>query len=110
MTLKQDFANAYYNLGHAYEQKGDLQSAIAQYQVVKSLVANDPTNAQKISDEIAALQAKLGSNPQSNTNQGSTKPSNSVQQPLTTPAQQSLLPTPISPVQIAPPYATGSGH
>src|SRR5258706_4857417 len=109
-TLKQDFANAYYNLGHAYEQKGDLQSAIAQYQVVKSLVANDPTNAQKISDEIAALQAKLGSNPQSNTNQGSTKPSNSVQQPLTTPAQQSLLPTPISPVQIAPPYATGSGH
>src|SRR5258706_5472196 len=110
VTLKPDFANAYYNLGHAYEQKGDLQDAITQFQTVKTLVGNNPTNAQKISDEISALQAKLGNNPQANTNEASTKTSNTIQQPLTTPAQQSLLPTPISPVQIAPPYATGSSR
>jgi len=58
INLKPDFANAYYNLGHAYEQKGDAKDALTQYQIVKNLVANDPTNLKKISDEITALEAK----------------------------------------------------
>lgn len=59
--LKPDYANAYYNLGHVLEEKGDLQNALTQYQAVRQLVANDKTNADKIDSEIAALQAKIGS-------------------------------------------------
>ena len=58
INLKPDYANAYYNLGHAYEAKGDLQSALTQYETVKSLVANDPTNYAKISNEISVLTQK----------------------------------------------------
>jgi tetratricopeptide (TPR) repeat protein len=58
--LKQDYANAYYNLGHVLEEKGDLQNALTQYQAVRQLVANDKDNAGKIDTEIAALQDKIG--------------------------------------------------
>ncbi len=58
--LKQDYANAYYNLGHVLEEKGDFANALPQYQAVRQLVANDKTNAEKIDAEIAALQAKIG--------------------------------------------------
>src|SRR5260221_6186993 len=59
-TLKQDFANAYYNLGHAYEQKGDLQNALTNYQIIKQLVPNDSANEKRISNKIPELQAKIG--------------------------------------------------
>ena len=58
--LKQDYANAYYNLGHVLEEKGDLQNALLQYQAVRQLVANDKDNAGKIDTEIVALQDKIG--------------------------------------------------
>lgn len=58
--LKQDYANAYYNLGHVLEEKGDLQNALTQYQAVRQLVANDKDNAGKIDAEITALQDKIG--------------------------------------------------
>lgn len=58
--LKPDYANAYYNLGHVLEEKGDLANALAQYQAVRQLVANDKANADKIDVEIKALQAKIG--------------------------------------------------
>ena len=63
INMKQDYANAYYNLGHALEAKGDLQSALAAYQQVKLLVAADAENVKKIDTEIAALQEKIA-NPQ----------------------------------------------
>lgn len=63
ISLKQDFANAYYNLGHALEQKGDLQSALAQYQTVRSLVAQDKNSLDVINKEIEALQQKISSTP-----------------------------------------------
>lgn len=56
--LKPDYANAYYNLGHALEEKGDIPNAIASYQTVKQLVSSDPTNLKQIDTEIAAAQAK----------------------------------------------------
>src|SRR5205823_130676 len=34
ITLKQDYPNAYYNLGHALEMKGQLNEALAAYQYV----------------------------------------------------------------------------
>lgn len=58
--LKSDYANAYYNLGKSYEQKGDLASALQQFQIVKQLVANDNANLDTISKEITAVEAKIG--------------------------------------------------
>lgn len=59
INLKGDYANAYYNLGHALEMKGSLAEALTAYQVVRNLVANDAANAKKMDDEISALQAKI---------------------------------------------------
>lgn len=58
--LKNDYANAYYNLGHVLEEKGDLQNALTQYQTVQQLVANDKTNLDKITTEVKAVQEKIG--------------------------------------------------
>ena len=57
-SLKNDYANAYYNLGHAYEAKEDFQNALTNYQVVRQLVANDKESVAQIDKEIAALQGK----------------------------------------------------
>ena len=59
-SLKPDFANAYYNLGHALEMKGDLQGALAQYQAVRNLVGTDKTSLAQIDNEIKAVQDKIG--------------------------------------------------
>lgn len=59
VNLKPDFANAYYNLGHALEQKGDLVNAKVAYQTVQTLVATDQQSLKQISQELDALQAKL---------------------------------------------------
>ncbi len=93
INLKTDYANAYYNLGHAYEQKNDLSDALAEFQNVKILVANDPTNLNKINQEIKALQDQMnntGTNNKSKvkTTQATPAP---VAQPLTLPSQ-----TPVS--------------
>ncbi len=61
-NLKPDFANAFYNLGHAYESKGDatsLQNALQAYQVVLSLTTNDKISSDKIKGEIDALKKKI---------------------------------------------------
>ena len=58
--LKSDYANAYYNLGHVFEEKGDFANALVQYQAVRQLVTNDKPNADKVDTEIAAVQAKIG--------------------------------------------------
>lgn len=60
ISLKPDFANAYYNLGHALESKGDLKGALTQYQAVKTLLANDKESQKKITEEIDALTKKIG--------------------------------------------------
>ncbi len=66
IQLKPDLANAYYNLGHALESKGDLQGALTQYQAVRSLMQSDQENLKKIDEEIKALQAKIGTTQQTN--------------------------------------------
>jgi len=58
IALKPDYANSHYNLGHALEQKGDLQNALAQYEAVRTLVANDKASLDQINKEISAVQGK----------------------------------------------------
>jgi hypothetical protein len=58
INLKKDYANAYYNLGHALEMKGDLQNAMAAYQAVRTLVADNKDNVKRIDADIATLQKK----------------------------------------------------
>ncbi len=60
ITLKQDYANAYYNLGHALEMKGNNDQAMQAYLIVKQLIANDSTNVSRINADIDALKAKTG--------------------------------------------------
>jgi tetratricopeptide (TPR) repeat protein len=61
-NLKPDYANAFYNLGHAYESKGDatsLQNALQAYQVVVSLTTSDKASTDKVKGEIEALKKKI---------------------------------------------------
>lgn len=60
VSLKQDYANAYYNLGHTLEEKGQLAAALQQYQIVRQLVANDEQSLSLIDSEISALEARIG--------------------------------------------------
>ena len=67
VKLKPDFPNAYYNLGHALEQKQDIKGAVAQYETVKTLVANNnPAALKQITQEINMLTGKEEQPQQSN--------------------------------------------
>jgi len=59
VSLKPDFANAHYNLGHALENKNDLNNALAQYQIVKGLVISDQNSLKQITSEIETLERKI---------------------------------------------------
>lgn len=115
VNLKPDFANAYYNLGHALESKGDLQAALQQYQAVKNLLANanDKDNLKRINDEIEALQKKIGSTPSTDSGQASVQvpteePASQPPLGISTPSAQ--LPPQQTPVEIPPPQATESAQ
>lgn len=86
---KQDYANAYYNLGHVFEQKNDFQNALVQYQAVRQLVANDKPNLEVINKEIKALQDKIGNQ---NQEQASTKQPTTDTTPLTVDKPQAEFP------------------
>jgi len=60
VSLKRNYANAYYNLGHALEEKGQLAVALQQYQIVRQLVQNDPQSLKLMDEEISALQKRIG--------------------------------------------------
>ena len=100
-TLKPDFANAYYNIGHALLQKGDLKGALAQLQTVKSLVAKDPTSLSKINAEIQTLETQINQQ----TTQTQTAPTQ-TQSTLNTPQAAATLPAQNPPVKIPAPQAT----
>lgn len=62
VRLKPDFANSYYNLGHALENKGNLQGALVQYQTVEALLSRDAKDSdghKRIKEEIEALKARI---------------------------------------------------
>lgn len=99
--LKPDFANAYYNLGHALEEKGDLQNALVQYKTVKTLVANDKNSTKQIDDEIKALETRIGSSEQNGTQAVSGTAENQPPLEIATPSAQ--LPARKPPVDIPSP-------
>jgi tetratricopeptide (TPR) repeat protein len=49
ILLKPDFGKAYYNLGVAYMTQGDRDSALNQYNILRSL---DPDRAEKLYDAL----------------------------------------------------------
>jgi len=102
ISLKNDYANAYYNLGHALEMKGDFTSAMTAYQTVKNLVANNPGNVQKITADIDALKTKIGkaANENPTTNVSNTQ---QEQQPLSVNKSATQLPERKPPVEIPGP-------
>lgn len=55
INLKQDYANAYYNMGHALEEKGEYAQALSAYNIVKQLVAGNEENIKKITADIENL-------------------------------------------------------
>lgn len=60
INLKPDFANAYYNLGHALEAKGDLKNAVIAYQAAASLLPNGSEDKKKLEAEMEVLLKKVG--------------------------------------------------
>lgn len=109
--LKPDLANAYYNLGHAFEAKGDtdsLKNALPAYQTVRSLVKSDSDDFKKIEEEIAALQKKI---PQPTAQEKlETSTSSEQQEPLRISSPSgNLLPPQKPPLEVEGPPATGSG-
>jgi len=102
IQLKPDLANAYYNLGHALEEKGELQTALTQYQTVKSLVSSDKDASKRIEDEIAKLEGRIGDAAQKGS-QAALSPTDSEQSPLEISTPSAKLPVQKEPVKIPAP-------
>lgn len=100
INLKPDFANAYYNLGHALQEKGDLKGAKAQYEIVRSLVGDDKENLDKINLEILAIQHQL------DTQQESAIQNAQEDSSLSIPTPSATLPKQNPPVKIPGPSET----
>src|SRR3989344_2097457 len=104
INLKRDFANAYYNLGHALEEKGDLQGALAAYQTVKQLSLGNQANLDRINAENSSLEAKIGKTQAS----ADVEPETS-QAPLSISSPSAKLPPQKPPIKIsAPPGDRGA--
>ena len=107
INLKRDFANAYYNLGHALEEKGDLQNALAAYQIVKQLSANNQSNVDKINQEISGIETKIGKQGEANANANVTPETN--QTPLNIAQPNTNLPQQNPEIKVSPPPAIVTG-
>ena len=99
VNLKSDFANAHYNLGHALENKNDLNNALAQYQIVKALVVSDQNSLKQITSEIETLERKIEGKETATT--PGIPPSTVPPLNLSTPSAQ--LPPQNPPIKIPPP-------
>lgn len=100
INLKRDFANAYYNLGHTLEEKGDLENALAAYQIVKQLSQGNNDNLKAINAEISALEEKIGDK---KTTTGDEIQPETEQTPLTLEGEGSNIPASKNPIKISPP-------
>jgi tetratricopeptide (TPR) repeat protein len=105
VSLKRDFANGYYNLGHALEEKGDLQNALQAYQVVQQLVKNDKTSLESITAEIEALQEKAKN---LDTGKAAEISGGENQPPLNLSTPSTEIPAQNPPVKISPPPGTSA--
>ena len=84
ITLKPNYANAYYNLANAYSMKGETGLALDALQKTQGLLPVNGTEYTKVADEMKALKTNT---PASNA---------ASQQPTPTPVlQKPAVPTPI---------------
>jgi len=58
VIAKPDYANAHYNLAIAYREKGDIESAITQMELVLSLVNKDSSDYQLAKSELESLEGR----------------------------------------------------
>lgn len=72
--LKPNYANAYYNLGHALEEQGELVLALQQYQIVRALVQDNEQSLNAIEAEIEALTQLIGEEQQEAALEGEIEP------------------------------------
>lgn len=112
IRLKPDFANAYYNYGHALEAKNtpaDLANAINYYRQVRQLVSDNQESVAKINGEIEALESRLAAG---QTGEPTTQVESQTQQPpLQISSPSATLPPQKPPVEIPPPpTASESGR
>jgi tetratricopeptide (TPR) repeat protein len=57
--LKQDWANAHYNLANVLREAGDLQNARREYEIAQSLVQIDTSDYLKVSQELEEVKKRL---------------------------------------------------
>lgn len=104
IQLKPDYANAYYNLGHALEMQDELEAALNQYLIVRNLTANDEASLAQINSEIEALQARIGETPSGDQAAGVNPSGN--QEPLGVNTPETQLPGQDPQVEIPGPSAS----
>ncbi len=104
ISLKPDFANAYYNLGHALEAKGDLRNAISAYQASQSLTTN-PEDKKRLDSEMEVILKKIGTEVKPGGNPTSLSPSEN-QPPLEVNSPSTQIPAQKEEVKISPPPVT----
>lgn len=95
--LKPDYANAYYNLSHAYQEKQQFLEAYQIMQVVASVIPADSPDVQNVQQELADLQAKL---PKTAVDQ--TAPAADSAAQLTQPPSPPTAPKDFEPVDLEP--------
>ncbi len=103
--LKPDYSNAYYNLGHTLEAKGDLQGALGNYKTVAQLSQGNKQNLDQINKEIAAIEAKIGNN---NVQAKDVQPTTNDQSKLEVNGEQPV-PSTTPTIKISPPPAGSEG-
>ncbi|MGE5042140.1 MAG: tetratricopeptide repeat protein [Candidatus Levyibacteriota bacterium] len=105
INLKPDFANAYYNLGHALEAKGDLRGAITAYQAAQSLTTND-NDKKRLDSEMEVILKKIGTEVKPGTQPSAAAPS-ADQPPLGISTPSAQLPSQKDQVKLpSPPTET----
>ena len=93
VTLKPNYANAYYNLANAYAMKGETALALDALQKTQTLLPANGTEYTKVADEIKTLQANT---PASASASNAANANAASQLPTPTPVTpKSNMPTPI---------------
>ena len=59
VNIKNDWANAHYNLANALKERGDLENAKSEYEITQTLVAADSNDYQKVTGELEEVKKRL---------------------------------------------------
>lgn len=88
-AVKNDYANAHYNLAVALKEKGDLKGAKTELEVTQSLLEKDSADYKKVSEDIAAIGGLEESKPTvEEIEKGKEREAQKPQLPLTKPGEE----------------------